>query len=41
MLKIVKAEIILRGMPYARVRTIDDALVVVEQMLTESVKGKT
>lgn len=41
MLKTVKAEIILRGMPYARVRTIDDALRVVDQMMVDGVKGKT
>lgn len=41
MLKTVKAEIILRGMPYARVRIIDDALNVVDQMMVDGVKGKT
>lgn len=35
MVRKVKAEVILRGMPYARVRDLDTALTVIDQVLLD------
>jgi hypothetical protein len=41
MLRTIKADVILRGMPYARVRKLDDALAVIDQLLLEGSKAKS
>lgn len=40
MVRKVKAEVILRGMPYARVRDLDTALTVIDQVLLNREDGE-